>query len=78
MLSWELTVAGMTSDAEDKASREHVVWAVPEPKRCSMPPPSLFLRFTIPPKKKHMPRTSSRFERMDPSIEACTTSIWPS
>lgn len=70
------TVAGMTSEAEDSARSEHVVCAVPEGKCCSMPLPSAFLLFRSPPKKKHMPRTSSRFERIEPSIEACTTSIW--
>lgn len=70
-------MAGMTSEAEDSASSEQVVWAVPEANCCSIPVPSGFLRFRSPPKKKHMPRTSSRFERIDPSIEAWTTSIWP-
>lgn len=69
------TVAGMTSEAEDSARSEHVVWAVPDGNCCSMPLPSAFLMFRSPPKKKHMPRTRSRFERMEPSIEACTTSI---
>lgn len=54
---------------------EQVVWAVADAKLCSRPLP-LSPRWTIPPKRKHIPMTSRRLDRMDPSIEACTTSIW--
>jgi hypothetical protein len=30
----------------------------------------------IPPRKKHMPRTKSRLERIDPSMDDLTTSSW--
>jgi hypothetical protein len=73
----QLTVAGRTSEAVDSVIREQVVWAVVSENLCSIPFPFPSLEFLIPPKKKHMPMTRRRFDRMEPSIDACTTSISP-
>ena len=71
-------MAGITSEAEESAISEQVVWAVAEAKLCSTPSPFSPFQFQMPPRKKHMPMTSNRFERMDPSMDDCTTWIWPS
>lgn len=63
------------SEAEAMVIREQVVWAVAAVKLCSLPLP-LSPRWMSPPSKKHIPMTSSKLERMEPSMEAWTTSIW--
>lgn len=73
----KLTVAGIIRDAMDKAMSEQLVWAVTVAKLCSMGRLSRSRMFQMPPSKKHMPSTSSRFDRMDPNMDDCTTSIWP-
>lgn len=72
-----LTAAGMTREAEDSVMREHVVWATAAEKDCSLPSP-LVPRCTNPPKRKHIPITRSKLDKMEPSIDDCTTTIWPS
>lgn len=71
----KLTAAGMTSEADESVMREQAVWATAAEKTCSVPAP-LTPRCLRPPKRKHMPMTSSRLERMEPSMEAWTTSTW--
>lgn len=71
------TAAGRTREAEERVMSEQVVWATAAENCCSVPLP-LVPRWTRPPKRKHMPMTRSRLERMEPSIEDWTTSIWPS
>jgi hypothetical protein len=69
-------VAGITNDAEDRVIREQAVWAVPEANTCSLPLPRSSRMLKMPPRKKHMPITKSRLERIEPSMDDLTTSIW--
>lgn len=66
--------AGITMEADDRVMREQAVCAVPEAKTCSVPAP-LSPMLKTPPRKKHMPITRRRLERIDPNIEDLTTSI---
>jgi hypothetical protein len=67
----------MTSEAEDRVIKEQADWATAAEKTCSEPSP-LRPRCMRPPKKKHMPMTSKRLDRMEPSMDDCTTWICPS
>lgn len=62
-------------EAAERVIREAVVWAVMVWKLCSWPWPFSSRILTIPPKKKHMPITSNRFDRIEPIIDDLTTSI---
>lgn len=57
--------------------REQVVCATAAEKTCSVPAPD-WPRCTRPPRRKHMPMTSKRLDRIEPSMDDWTTWIWPS
>lgn len=63
-----LTAAGITKEADDSVIKEQVACATADEKTCSEPWP-LVPRWTRPPKRKHMPMTSRRLDRMEPSID---------
>jgi hypothetical protein len=68
----------MIMDAEESAMSEHVVCAVADANICSVGTPFSSVILAMPPKRKHMPMTSNRLDKMDPSMDDCTTWIWPS
>jgi hypothetical protein len=70
-----LTVAGMIIEAADSANKEHVVCAIALVKVCSVPLPESSFMLTRPPSRKLLPMTRRRLDRMEPSIDDCTTSI---
>lgn len=70
-----LTVPGRIIEAADSVINEAVVWAVMVWKLCSWALPSASRILTIPPKKKHIPMTSNRFDKIEPIMEDLTTSI---
>lgn len=59
--------AGRSKPMTESASNEDIVCATVWLKDCC--------EYLTPPATKHEPKTSNRFERMEPSIEACTTVI---
>lgn len=63
-------------DADDSVIKEQAVCAVPDANRCSEGTPFSSVMFVTPPRKKHMPMTRSRLDKIDPSMDDLTTSIW--
>jgi hypothetical protein len=72
--------AGISSDEMANASNDDAVWAVShyslQTKGYTVMLNSCSLYFR-PPKKKHIPRTSNRFDNIDPRSEAWTIRVFP-